>query len=71
MAEATADVAAGERVQWQGDYTRGRHRDGEPGQMTTRLAVIFVHFSNNTRRTNRTAGGALRPSYCGWYAAFR
>jgi hypothetical protein len=31
MAKATADVAAGERLQWQGDYTRGRHRDGEAG----------------------------------------
>jgi hypothetical protein len=31
MAKATADVAAGGRVEWQGDYTRGRHRDGEAG----------------------------------------
>jgi hypothetical protein len=28
---AAANVAAGQRVQWQGDYTRGRHRDGEEG----------------------------------------
>ena len=30
-AEQVARVAAGERVEWQGDYTRGRHRDGEAG----------------------------------------
>jgi hypothetical protein len=28
---AAAAVAAGEKVQWQGDYTRGRHIDGEAG----------------------------------------
>jgi hypothetical protein len=27
--QAAADIAAGERVPWQGDYTRGRHADGE------------------------------------------
>jgi Family of unknown function (DUF6065) len=31
VTQAAADVAAGNRVQWQGDYTRGRHRDGEDG----------------------------------------
>jgi len=31
QAKAAAAVAAGERVQWQGDYTRGRHIDGEAG----------------------------------------
>src|SRR5271163_5222284 len=30
-AEQVARVAAGDRVEWQGDYTRGRHRDGEAG----------------------------------------
>jgi hypothetical protein len=29
--QAAANVAAGERLEWQGDYTRGQHRDGEPG----------------------------------------
>ncbi len=29
--EQVARVAAGEQVQWQGDYTRGRHTDGEAG----------------------------------------
>jgi len=28
---AEADVAAGDRLQWQGDYTRGKHADGEDG----------------------------------------
>jgi Family of unknown function (DUF6065) len=30
-AEQIARVAAGDRVEWQGDYTRGVHRDGESG----------------------------------------
>jgi hypothetical protein len=30
-AEQLARVAAGDRVDWQGDYTRGKHRDGEAG----------------------------------------
>ncbi|MEE6179688.1 DUF6065 family protein [Mycobacterium sp. 050134] len=29
--EQVARVAAGEPVEWQGDYVRGRHADGEPG----------------------------------------
>lgn len=29
--EQTTRVAAGERVEWQGDYTRGKHVDGEAG----------------------------------------
>jgi hypothetical protein len=29
--EQIARVAAGEQVEWQGDYSRGRHTDGEPG----------------------------------------
>ncbi len=29
--EQAGRVAAGERVEWQSDYTRGRHRDGEAG----------------------------------------
>ncbi|OMC21135.1 DUF6065 family protein [Mycobacterium sp. SP-6446] len=29
--QAAADVAGGERLDWEGDYTKGRHRDGEAG----------------------------------------
>jgi hypothetical protein len=29
--QAAADVAGGERVEWQADYTQGRHFDGEAG----------------------------------------
>jgi hypothetical protein len=29
--QAATKVAAGERVEWQADYTRGRHADGEAG----------------------------------------
>src|SRR6516225_4152512 len=31
QAEQVARVAAGEQVEWQGDYTQGRHTDGTPG----------------------------------------
>ncbi len=42
---AAAAVAAGEKVQWQGDYTRGRHIDGEagaPDHQTRRHLRSFV-----------------------------
>jgi hypothetical protein len=29
--QAATNVAAGERLDWQSDYTRGQHRDGETG----------------------------------------
>jgi hypothetical protein len=29
--EQLTRVAAGEQVEWQGDYTRGKHTDGDPG----------------------------------------
>ncbi|BAX92211.1 DUF6065 family protein [Mycobacterium shigaense] len=44
-AEQVARVAAGERVEWQGDYTRGKHRDGEagaPDHQTRRQLRSFV-----------------------------
>ena len=31
QAQAATDTAAGERVPWQGDYTRNRHADGDAG----------------------------------------
>jgi Family of unknown function (DUF6065) len=31
QAEQVARVAAGEQAEWQGDYSQGRHTDGEPG----------------------------------------
>jgi hypothetical protein len=45
QAEQVARVAAGERVEWQGDYTRGRHFDGEagtPDHQTRRHLRSFV-----------------------------
>jgi hypothetical protein len=44
-AEQVARVAAGDRVEWQGDYTRGKHRDGEdgaPDHQTRRQLRPFV-----------------------------
>jgi hypothetical protein len=43
--EQIARVAAGEQVEWQGDYTRGRHTDGEagtPDHQTRRHLRSFV-----------------------------
>ncbi|HWF27249.1 MAG TPA: DUF6065 family protein [Mycobacterium sp.] len=43
--QAAANIAAGERLDWQGDYTRGRHRDGEagtPDHQTRRHLRSFV-----------------------------
>ena len=43
--EQVARVAAGEQVEWQGDYTRGRHTDGEagtPDHQTRRHLRSFV-----------------------------
>src|SRR5262249_54676573 len=43
---AATNVSAGERVQWQGDYTRGRHAYGEDGaqdHQTRRHLRSFVH----------------------------
>ncbi|OBF54692.1 hypothetical protein A5756_14270 [Mycobacterium sp. 852002-53434_SCH5985345] len=31
QAQAATNIALGEKVPWQGDYTRGRHSDGEAG----------------------------------------
>ncbi len=45
QAEQVARVAAGEPVEWQGDYVRGRHTDGEPGppdHQTRRQLRSFV-----------------------------
>ena len=68
MAKATADV--GREGGWSGRATTRAAGTGtaRPGQPITRRAVISVRFSKDP---NRTAGGTLRRSYCGWYAAFR
>jgi hypothetical protein len=55
--EQIGKVAAGEHVEWQGDYPRGRHANGEEVYGITRLAVIFAHlFSQVVQNGNRTAG---------------
>ena len=42
--EQVVRVTAGEQVEWQGDYTRGRHTDGEAGtpDHQTRRASSFI-----------------------------
>ena len=50
---AAAAVAAGERVQWQADYTRGRHVDGEagtPDHQTRRHLRSFVQPQHDNRQ---------------------
>jgi uncharacterized protein DUF6065 len=52
-AQAVVNVAAGERVEWEGDYTRGRHRDGEagtPDHQTRRHLRSFVQPQHEKRR---------------------
>jgi hypothetical protein len=45
--QEAAAGAANEKVPWQGDYTRGRHSDGEPGaedhQTRRRLRSFVAH----------------------------
>jgi hypothetical protein len=51
--EQVARVAAGERVEWQGDYTRGRHTDGEagtPDHQTRRHLRSFVQPQHEKRQ---------------------
>ena len=62
QAEQVAKVAAGERVEWQGDYTRGRHFDGEAGQRITRRAVIFVRLLSYQMRSGDRAFRAGSPA---------
>lgn len=43
--EQTARLAAGEQVEWQGDYMQGRHTDGDPGapdHQTRRQLRAFI-----------------------------
>jgi Family of unknown function (DUF6065) len=51
--QAATNVAAGERVQWQGDYTRGGHADGEagtPDHQTRRHLPAFVQLQHEKRQ---------------------
>jgi Family of unknown function (DUF6065) len=57
--EQVARVAAGERVEWQGDYTRGRHIDGEagtPDHQTRRHLRSFVQPQDDDRQGLDVAG---------------
>jgi Family of unknown function (DUF6065) len=51
--EQIVRVAAGEQVEWQGDYTRGRHADGEagtPDHQTRRHLRSFVQQQHDKRQ---------------------
>jgi F420H(2)-dependent quinone reductase len=56
MAKATAVVAAGGRLQWQGDYTRGRHRDGEAGVANHQTRRHLRAFQQHPRASNGPPG---------------
>ncbi len=50
--QSATDTAAGERVPWQGDYTRGSHADGEAGahdHQTRRHLRPFVQLQHQQR----------------------
>src|SRR5271156_1909651 len=51
--ETAARVAAGQQPEWHGDYTRGRHRDGEagaPDHQTRRHLRSFVQPQHDTQQ---------------------
>jgi hypothetical protein len=51
--ETAARVAAGQQPEWHSDYTRGRHRDGEPGapdHQTRRHLRSFVQPQDDTQQ---------------------
>jgi len=51
--EQVVRVTAGEQVEWQGDYTRGRHPDGEagtPDHQTRRHLRSFVQLPDEKRQ---------------------
>ena len=57
--EQIGRVATGEQVQWQGDYTRGRHADdeaGTPDHQTRRRLRSFVQPQDENRQGLDLAG---------------
>jgi uncharacterized protein DUF6065 len=61
--QAATDTAAGERLPWQGDYTRGRHADGDAGahDHQTRLHLRPFVQQHQTRQSTASA----RPAHPG------
>jgi hypothetical protein len=53
--EQVARVAAGERVEWQGDYTRGRHADGEAGTPDHQTRRHLRSFAQGEKHREKTA----------------
>jgi hypothetical protein len=52
MKSYSARAAAGEQVEWQADYMRGRHTDGEagtPDHQTRRHLRSFVEVQHRKR----------------------
>jgi hypothetical protein len=63
--EQVVRVAAGEPVQWQGDYTRGRHIDGEagtPDHQTRRHLRSFVQLQDVVPTSDQVGAGETSPS---------
>ncbi|ORB72940.1 DUF6065 family protein [Mycobacterium scrofulaceum] len=52
-AQAAAATAVGERVPWQGDYTRGKHSDGETGAPDHQTRIRLSPFLESQRETRK------------------
>ena len=53
QAQAATNTALGERVPWQGDYTRGRHSDGEAGALDHQTRIHLRPFAESQRGTRQ------------------
>jgi len=53
LAQAATNVSTGEKVPWQGDYTRGRHADGEPGPADHQTRLHLRPFAQSEAETRR------------------
>lgn len=52
-AQAATNTAMGERVPWQGDYTRGKHADGEAGAPDHQTRIHLRPFVESHRATQQ------------------
>jgi Family of unknown function (DUF6065) len=51
--QAATGTALGDRVPWQGHYTRGRHADGEPGTADHQTRRRLRSFARSTQETRQ------------------
>jgi hypothetical protein len=58
--EQIARLNAGEQVEWQGDYTRGRHPDGAPGAPDHQTRRHLRSFAEPPHARSRETSWDLR-----------